>query len=116
MGVDCAMFPAEVYGALGLVPHLDPEYSPQWHLHRDEELYLQWVRPHAREITREETGPGDFGIWKYGRTFSHGAIIVDTPAIIHAVRAGNGVIEDNMDIHFDLVGREAKFFTLWDDQ
>lgn len=115
VGVDCAMLPAEVYEAVGIIPHLEPDYSPQWFLHRDSELYLEWVRPHAREIPRERVGPGDFVIWKFGRTYSHGAIVVAPPVIIHAVLRGRAVILDNMDISEDLREREAKFFSFWED-
>lgn len=116
VGVDCAMLPAEVYHAVGLIPLLEMDYSPQWYQHRDEELFLDWVRPHAREIPREQLAAGDFVIWRFGRTFSHGAIVVEPPVIIHALVRGRAVIEDNMDISIDLVGREALYFTLWDDQ
>jgi cell wall-associated NlpC family hydrolase len=36
VGVDCAMLPAMVYEAVGLIPRVEPDYSPQWMLHRDE--------------------------------------------------------------------------------
>ncbi|MFV4677329.1 hypothetical protein ACNJU9_21110, partial [Mycobacterium tuberculosis] len=88
----------------------------QWHLHRDEELYLGWVRKFATEIPREAAGPGDFGVWRYGRLFSHGAIILSPPQIIHAY-VDIGVTLDDMDANEELkVGaRKALFFTLWGD-
>lgn len=113
VGVDCAMFPAACYEAVGLVPHLDPEYSPQWFMHRDEELYLQWVKPYAREIERDELGPGDFAIWKYGRTYSHGAIVIDPPLIIHAHGGAEAVVLGDMDREEELRIRPARFFTLF---
>lgn len=113
VGVDCAQFPAAVYEAVGLVPHLDPEYSPQWYLHRDEELYLQWVKPHAREIGRDELGPGDFAIWKYGRTYSHGAIVIEPPVVIHANLIAEAVVRSDMDGEEELLRRPARFFTLF---
>jgi cell wall-associated NlpC family hydrolase len=112
IGVDCAMYPAAVYEAVGLAPHLEPDYSPQWMLHRDEEKFLDWVTPHAREIAREALGPGDFAIWKFGRVFSHGGIVIDPPVVIHAVvRAG--VIRGDMDRDIDLASRPVRFFTLF---
>ncbi len=113
VGVDCAQFPAAVYEACGLVPHLAPRYSAQWHLHHDVEAYLAWVRPHAREITADEIQPGDFGIWRFGRAYSHGAIIVRPPEVIHAVLREGGVVLGNMSRDIDLVGRPVKFFSLW---
>lgn len=113
VGVDCAQYPAAVYHAVGLVPDLRPQYDSEWFLHRDEELYLEWVRPHAREISREELAPGDFVIWKFGRTFSHGAIVIEPPVVIHAVMAGRAVIRADMDRDEELRTRPALFFTLF---
>lgn len=113
IGVDCAQFPAAVYAAVGLVPEINPEYSPEWFLHRDEEAYLAWVRPYARSITRDELAPGDFAIWKFGRTYSHGAIVIDPPIIIHAVIAGGAVIRADMERDEELRTRPALYFSLF---
>ena len=113
VGVDCAMFPAEVYHAVGLVPRLDPVYSEQWMMNRDEEQFLSWVRPHAREIPRHEVGPGDFGIWRFGRCYSHGAIVIDAPLVIHAVVSAGAVVRADMDRDSDLADRPSLFFTLF---
>lgn len=113
VGVDCAMFPAAVYAACSLIPALDPDYSPQWMLHRDEEVFLSFVTPHAREIDRRELGAGDFAIWRFGRTYSHGAIVLDSPEVIHAVIRGGGVIRGNIDRDVELVSRPVRFFSLW---
>lgn len=116
IGVDCAQYPAAVYEAVSLIPHIAPEYSPQWMLHRDEEQFLGWVREYAREIARDQVGPGDFAIWKFGRCFSHGAIVIDLPEVIHAVIRGGGVIRGNADRDEELRSREVKFFTLFGER
>ena len=113
IGVDCAQFPAAVYETVGLIPHIAPSYSPQWMLHRDEEHYLGWVRRFAREIARDALAPGDFAIWKFGRCYSHGAIVIDPPDVIHAVIVGGGVIRANIDRDEDLRARPARYFTLF---
>lgn len=113
VGVDCAMLPAEVLEAVGAIPHLEPEYSPQWMLHRDEEKYLEWVRPYAREICREQVQPGDLVMWKFGRTYSHSAIVIDPPTIIHAVQRCQAVVLGNMDHDADLINRPALYFSLF---
>lgn len=114
VGVDCAGLPMEVYEAAGVTKHVDPgPYSPDWYMHQDEERYLGWVRKYAREITREELKAGDFVIWKFGRCFSHGAVVIDPPTIIHAVRLSRSVHLANMDQDDDLPGREVKYFTFW---
>jgi len=111
-GVDCAQFPCAVYSAVGLVPDLQPVYDRQWFQHRDEELYLEWVRPYATEISPIQVQPGDFLIWQWGRTFSHGAIVVSHTDVIHA-QEPHGVIISNFKQDCDLSRKAVKAFTLW---
>lgn len=112
-GVDCANLPAAIYESVGLINHLDPEYSPQWMMHKDEEKFLGYIRKEAREIEFDQIGPGDLIVWKFGRTFSHSAIIVDYPTIIHAVN-GIGVVLADAEQESTFIDRPRKFFTLWD--
>jgi cell wall-associated NlpC family hydrolase len=113
-GADCATLPAEVYAAAGMIPPLTLEhYPPDWHLHRSAERYLAHVLAHAREVSAP-SGPGDFVLYRWGRAFAHGAIIVAWPEIIHAV-IQVGVILDRGD-DGRLKGRERKFFTLWPEE
>ncbi len=110
-GVDCAMLPAAVYRAAGLIPEFEiAHYPPDWHLHRDTERYLEIVTRHAIEVSAP-TGPGDFVLYRFGRAFAHGAIILDWPTIIHAV-IRVGVVLDRGDAG-RLNGRTCRFFTLW---
>lgn len=115
VGADCALFPFATYKAVGKLPaHLaPPEYSSQSMLHQDREHYLEWVRQFAREIEREHVGAGDFAIWRYGRSYSHGAIVLDLPTVIHAVVVGRCVTLADMDRDTDLATRKVKFFTLF---
>jgi NlpC/P60 family putative phage cell wall peptidase len=115
VGVDCAQLPCAVYHTVGLIPHLEPDYSPQWMLHRDEELYLAWVRPYTREITRAELRPGDLVMWKYGRTYSHSAIVIAAPTVIHAVNRDEAVVMGDIDRDADLIRRPALYFSLFKD-
>src|SRR5690349_27648 len=77
-GADCAMFPLAVYQACGLLPidYQPPQYSVQWHLHRTEELYLREIEKFCLETTGTPQ-PGDFMVFRFGRTFSHGAIVLE---------------------------------------
>lgn len=75
VGVDCAQILLAVYcDALQLAPPLDVgHYSTQWHLHRSEELYLDWLaKAGARRVEAPE--PGDITMFRVGRTFSHSGI------------------------------------------
>ena len=112
-GVDCGMFLIAVYREAGLIPAFTVEhYSYQWHLHRTREWYLEYLRQFGREIPEAEAGPGDVVIWKLGRVFSHAAIILNWPQIIHAVN-GQGVVLDNVNCTFGLMGRPRRFFSPW---
>jgi len=113
-GVDCAQLPAAVYEAAGMVPHLEPRYVREWHLHRSEEMYVDWALRYAREIPREQAGRGDLGLWRYGRTFSHGVIVLSPELGIHArIGAGVELVDLMRDEDLRPGGREARFFTLW---
>ena len=85
-------------------------------MHRDEEQFLAWVTPHAIEIPEKQLGPGDFVLWKFGRTYSHGAIVLNRPTIIHAVISAGAVILANMDQDEELRSRPRRCFTLWEGQ
>jgi cell wall-associated NlpC family hydrolase len=137
-GVDCAMFPLAVYQECGVLPpdFTPPDYSMQWHLHRSEELYLKTIAPFVREKKPCECpchagdkstmcvcgngwecegnpihGPfaADFVVFKFGRAFSHGAIVVDWPIIIHSY-IPHGVLLGDALRDGELLNREMKFF------
>lgn len=121
-GVDCAMILCEVYYAAGLIPHIDPRpYPRDWHLNRDEERYLGWIKKYAIEVPGPL--PGDIAVWKFGRGFAHGAIVVDWPVVIHAyLPAGRVVVDDGMRGELMWVGRgermrrrELQFWSILDE-
>lgn len=107
-GTDCLMLLAEVYHAMGVIPPVDvPFYPPDWNLHRNAERYLQGVMRYAREIE----GPpqrGDVAVFKFGRCFAHGAIVVSWPRLIHAWCDAGVVFGDATQP--PLFGRAVRFF------
>jgi len=83
VGVDCAHLLIGVYSALGLVPAFKPDpYPKDWHVHRNEERFLQTVERFARPT--ERALPGDVALYRFGRCVSHGAIVLNDDFIIHA--------------------------------
>lgn len=81
-GVDCAMFLCEAYEKAGLIPHIDPRpYPADWHMHRDDERFLGWLTRYADEVETPE--PGDVAVFRFGRCFSHGSIVVQWPTVLH---------------------------------
>jgi cell wall-associated NlpC family hydrolase len=116
-GTDCAMLLIGVYANVGVVPkEFDPRpYSPQWHIHKDEEKYISNVLRFAKEIPGPPK-PGDIAMFLIGRVHAHGAIVVDWPYVIHAI--GNDKVGLD-DVSKYTVGKRAlalvpqRFFSLW---
>lgn len=109
-GVDCAMILVRVYQAVGIVPpDFDPRpYSPEWYLHRSEERYLAGLEQWARRV--DAPGPGDVALFRFGRTASHGAIVVDDVLMIHAHRPARVValqerraLADRLDSYWSVI-------------
>jgi cell wall-associated NlpC family hydrolase len=107
-GVDCLMLLAEVYERAGVMRHIEPPfYVPDWHLHQIAERYLEGLLGYAREVTEPQSG--DVALFRFGRTFSHGAIVTTWPRLIHAYWA-IGVVWGDATLH-PLKGRPVRFFT-----
>ena len=111
VGVDCAQILIAVYAGLGLAPEIDPgSYAPDWHLHHGEELYIGWLeKAGARRVEQPE--PGDVGLFRFGRTFSHGAIYCGDGLFVHAYLE-RGVIPSGID-EDPLFGRPVQFWSVW---
>lgn len=110
VGVDCAMLLVEVYKSAGLIPlDLDPRpYSPEWHKHRDEEAFLGWLKDCGDEL--DTPIAGDVVVWKFGRAYSHGGIVVgEGGEIIHAYKDARIVTLGNMSEGL-LATQQHKFF------
>jgi len=108
-GTDCLCSLAEIYERAGVVGHIEvPHYPPDWHMHRDAERYMEGLLGYAREIEGPPE-PGDIALFKFGRVFSHGAVVVEWPRVIHAYWA-IGVVRGDATLH-PLKGREVRFFS-----
>ena len=112
VGVDCAQLLAAVYGEAGMIdkPTIE-QYSPQFMLHRDDPLFESYVKRFGHEV--ETPQMGDIVLYKIGRSFAHGAIVVEWPTkIIHAFKTFRMVAETD-GFEADLRGRDVKFYSLW---
>jgi cell wall-associated NlpC family hydrolase len=117
-GVDCLNLLAEVYRRAGVIEKVAiPHYPQDWHLHRDAERFLDGLRAHAREIAGPPDGPdplpGDIALFRFGRCFSHGAIVVAWPRLIHANFMAKAVTWGDAGLA-PLAGRPARFFTVFE--
>jgi cell wall-associated NlpC family hydrolase len=83
-GVDCGMILLEIFEKVNLIPHISPaHYSIDFMMNREEEWYEKLILDYAFEIFRNPL-PGDIILYRHGRSFSHGAIVIEWPKIIHA--------------------------------
>jgi NlpC/P60 family putative phage cell wall peptidase len=93
-GVDCANFLIGVYAEVGLIEPFTPaHYPPDWMLHQEGELFLQYLLKYTVKV--DNIQPGDVVMYKFGRTESHGAIVTKWPEIIHAYRPEQMVVYGN---------------------
>ena len=122
-GVDCLTLLAEIFHEAGLIPKIEiPYYPQQWMHHRDAERYMEGLLNYTREIAADPQ-PGDIVLWKIGRCFSHGALVIAWPLILHAQDRCMVTLEDaSKATWLQTVGentsdrgkpRQVKFFSYW---
>lgn len=111
VGVDCAMLLVRIYGSVGVIPNdLDPRpYPSDWHLHRSDEVYLGWVTQYGTEV--QTPAPGDVAVYRFGRCYSHGSIVVAENTVVHSYLK-RGVELASM-LHDPLADRAVTYYTLW---
>jgi hypothetical protein len=111
VGADCATFLACVYEEAEVVPHIDIDvYSPQWHLHRSEEMYLKEIEKYCAPV--DFPLDGDIIMVKVARCYAHGAIVTKFPQAVHAL-VERGVILCDLSNDAGFVGRARKYYSPW---
>lgn len=85
VGVDCAHLMRGVLNGAGAAVSKPGYYSQQWHLHRSEEQFADFVMVYGDEIPETELESGDMILWKFGRCFSHGGIYIGERKVVHAI-------------------------------
>jgi NlpC/P60 family putative phage cell wall peptidase len=127
VGVDCAQLVLQAFAAAELIDHFEPgSYSPDWHLHRSEEKYLEVVERYASLVDSSEVAindrgedfrveDGDILMWRVGRTFSHSAIVSSWPFIIHAYLPSR--IVEEVDVRgTPMSERPVRIYSYWGSQ
>jgi cell wall-associated NlpC family hydrolase len=111
-GVDCGMLLAEVYAAAGVVEPLPPfeHYAQDWMLHRSEEQFTAWLEKYCHQVA--SPAAGDIALFRFGRTASHAAIVIEWPMVIHAYRHEGGVVVSDAS-KGRLTDRVAAFYSPW---
>ena len=86
VGVDCGRFLVACFSAGGInVPDIKdlPIMSAQWHLHKNDERYLELITKFTK-ITQAPQ-PGDIVMMRIGKGYAHSGILVELPLVmIHA--------------------------------
>jgi cell wall-associated NlpC family hydrolase len=113
-GVDCGMLLVRVYTDAGIVDVPDPRPYQRDHMMRsDNELYAGIVQSCGAVEFAGPPGPGDIALWKFGRAYSHGAIVLDWPRVIHAHAKMRGVVVENAEQLASMSARPVRLFTCW---
>ena len=129
-GIDCLTFLAQVYERVGVIPPLPiPHYAHDYFMHDDAEFYLlgkgdtPGMLYFCKEIF-EDPKPADIVLWKFGQSFSHAAIVIEWPTIIHAfsmrpVKADNAEQKSVLKKYVEIKAlrgqpRPRRFFTVKD--
>lgn len=117
-GIDCAMLLVRAWVDAGIVEEFDPRpYPPEWHMHRGEERYLAWMKAVAEPV--EAGQPGDVALWRFGRCFSHAAVITRPGVVVHAIAGHSRCLETEIDepgLQYEGRGtriRPRLFFDVW---
>lgn len=123
-GVDCAMLLTRVFVDTGRLKPFDPRpYSRQHMLHKSEELFIDWVQNRLGGKPVDKPKGGDLMLWQFGRTFSHGAIIINNEEVVHAYAHAGMCLTSN--INEDVLKyvsmsnlnfpRPVKYFDVWSE-
>lgn len=114
-GVDCGQIIAVSYENVGLTEKIQPgPYMFQHHMHSNREDYVTHLLGYTAEIEESQARAADIVLYKCGRTFSHGGILVeDWPGLIIHSRNGAGVEYAHGIKNGFLKGRPHRFFSFW---
>jgi len=111
-GADCETFICEVFAASGVFAAQGIPYVPaQWFLNTKEELYLNYLSKYATEYSGTTPQPGDVICVKHRWVYSHGAIVLAWPRVIHCYPPC--VMESNARLNAAFANRALKFFNPW---
>jgi len=93
-------------------------------MHRSEERYLGVIESYCRKVDDDErplsergaaftAAPGDILMWRFGRTYSHSAIVTDWPLVVHAFAQERFVVEDDPRRHAKIAACPMRVYSFW---
>lgn len=111
VGVDCAQFLIAAFSGAGVIDWFDTgEYPRDWHIHRDQERMVPFVRKFCEEIDGSDLQMADIFVCKIGRVYSHAGIIGTWPQGIHAWVPAQIVTLCDLDRDRDLADVPKRYF------
>jgi len=119
--IDCAMLLKRCYVDAGRLPDFDPRpYPPRWHVHKDQELFLDWIKK-LGGVEIDKPRLADIVVFQFGRCYSHGAILVNNLEVVHAYAAANCCLLSRLDEPVlgykstanQELPRPVKYFNVW---
>jgi cell wall-associated NlpC family hydrolase len=117
VGVDCGGILYQVYNpVMGPFKPFPATYPPDWALHQDNEIYLDFIMPYVQQVDKPICG--GFTLFKMARNFAHAAIYSKRGTYIHAWgRNQIGHVVESRPEFFRLGGkpREMKHFDVSQD-
>lgn len=120
--VDCAMMLTRCAVDTGLIASFDPRpYPPRWHLHRDEERFVNFITDQLGASETRQPRIGDVAVFRFGRTYSHGAVLAGCGEVVHAYGAAGFVLLSRLDepllaqigLGGAAIARPVRWFDLW---
>lgn len=82
VGVDCGGLVYEIFNSFLPLPAFPQNYEPDWAVHRENELYMDFIMPFVVEVPKPVAG--GIILVKYGKNMSHAAICTSRNTFIHA--------------------------------
>lgn len=116
-GADCIGFVAGVFVNTGHITDAEAEaaipksYSLQHGQHEATTEYVDGILKFMEEISESEVRPGDVVMFKIALAYSHSAVVVKWPLILHSMAHGGVKLADAKKSPL-LAGKPARFFTL----
>jgi cell wall-associated NlpC family hydrolase len=110
--IDCSMLLVAAFVEGRVFEPFDPRpYPANWMLSQGEERYLAWLDGIGGR-TEGPLKPGDVTAYKFGRCFSHSAIIVDDAYMVHAYATARKCIKTERN-YLPLARRPTVSFDMW---
>jgi cell wall-associated NlpC family hydrolase len=107
VGVDCGGIIHTVFSPLLPLKPFPKNYPPDWCLHRENEIYLNFIMPYVTPVPKPV--PAGIALFKIGRNFGHGAICTEKGTFIHAWgRNQHGSVVESR-LSFFTIGNGGKF-------